>query len=51
VSWTPADPWKVQKVDEGPAHAVVIVFKNGAGRIRMTVTCVAGTPTVVTLPL
>jgi hypothetical protein len=29
----------------------VIVFKSGASRIRMTVTCVAGAPTAVTLAL
>jgi serine/threonine-protein kinase len=51
VSWTPADPYKVQRVTEGPAIAPAVIFKNAASRIRMTVTCVAGTPTVVTLPL
>lgn len=51
TSWTPADPYKVQKVDEGPALTAAIVFRKPASRIRMTVTCVAGTPSVVTLPL
>ncbi len=51
VSWTPTDPYKVQRVNPGPAVSAVIVFKQAASRIRMTVTCVAGTPTVVTLPL
>jgi len=51
VSWTPTDPYVVQKVNQGPAVAAVIVFKDRSSRIRMTVTCVAGTPTVVTLPL
>ena len=51
VSWTPNDPYVVQRVKAGPALAAVIIFKNGASRIRMTVTCVAGIPTVVTLPL
>jgi serine/threonine-protein kinase len=51
VSWTPADPYQVQKVTEGPAITAAVVFKKAASRIRMTVTCVAGTPTVVTLPL
>jgi hypothetical protein len=51
VSWTPKDPYVVQKVDEGPAVTAVIVFKSQKSRIRMTVTCVAGTPTVVVLPL
>jgi serine/threonine protein kinase len=51
VSWTPNDPYVVQRVKAGPALAAVIVFRNGTSRIRMTVTCVAGTPTVATLPL
>ncbi|RSM56648.1 serine/threonine protein kinase [Actinoplanes sp. ATCC 53533] len=51
VSWTPTDPYVVQRVNQGPAVAAVIVFKKPASRIRMTVTCVAGVPTVVTLPL
>jgi serine/threonine-protein kinase len=41
----------VQKVDEGPALTAVIVFQDGPSRIRTTVTCVAGAPTAVTLPL
>ncbi len=51
VSWAPADPYRVQRVTDGPARAAVIVFKSGTSRIRMTVTCVAGVPTAVTTPL
>ena len=53
LSWTPTDAYDVQRVAEGPALAAVVVFKKekAAGRIRMTVTCVADTPTAVTLPL
>jgi len=51
VSWAAADPYEVQKVDEGPALAAEIIFKRAASRIRMTVTCVAGMPTAVVLPL
>jgi serine/threonine-protein kinase len=51
LSWTPTEPYQVQKVDEGPALTAAVVFRKPASRIRMTVTCVAGTPTVVTLPL
>ncbi|WP_433721754.1 serine/threonine-protein kinase [Actinoplanes sp. CA-051413] len=51
TSWTPTDPYEVQRVNEGPALTAVIVFRDGKSRIRMTVTCVAGTPTVVSLPL
>jgi serine/threonine-protein kinase len=51
VSWTPTDPYQVQRVNEGPALTAVIVFRAGTSRVRMTATCVAGTPTVVSLPL
>ncbi|MFI7545840.1 protein kinase [Actinoplanes sp. NPDC049599] len=51
VSWTPTDPYEVQKVTDGPAPTAAIVFRDGKSRIRMTVTCAAGTPTAVTLPL
>ncbi|WP_246595428.1 serine/threonine-protein kinase [Actinoplanes auranticolor] len=51
VSWTPTDPYEVQRVNEGPALTAVIVFRDGKSRVRMTATCVAGTPTVVSLPL
>ena len=53
LSWTPEDTYDVQRVTEGPALAAVVVFKKekAASRIRMTVTCVADTPTAVTLPL
>jgi eukaryotic-like serine/threonine-protein kinase len=51
VAWAPKDPYQVDKVSAGPALTAAIVFKHAASRIRMTVTCVAGEPTVVTLPL
>ncbi|MFB9362256.1 serine/threonine-protein kinase [Actinoplanes nipponensis] len=51
ISWTAADRYEVQKVDEGPAPAAEIVFKKAKSRIRMTVTCVDGDPTVAVLPL
>jgi serine/threonine-protein kinase len=51
TSWTPKSPYEVERVNAGPVLAATIVFKNGASRIRMTVTCVAGAPTAVVLPL
>lgn len=51
TSWDPAEDYKVDKVDAGPALASVITFKKKSARIRMTVTCVAGIPTAVVLPL
>jgi serine/threonine-protein kinase len=51
VSWDPKSPYQVERVSAGPVVAAVIVFKHGLSRIRMTVTCVAGIPTAVSLPL
>jgi eukaryotic-like serine/threonine-protein kinase len=51
VSWAPKPPYEVQRVNAGPIVAAAIIFKNKASRIRMTVTCVAGEPTTVNLPL
>ena len=47
VSWTAKDPYEVERVVAGPALAAVVVFGDAASRVRMTVTCVAGTPTLV----
>jgi serine/threonine-protein kinase len=51
VAWTPNQPYKVERVSAGPAVAAAIVFKHGNSRIRMTVTCQAGSPSVATTPL
>ncbi|MEU7902976.1 protein kinase domain-containing protein [Actinoplanes sp. NPDC049118] len=51
VAWAPKDPYQVERVSAGPAFTASIVFKHVASRIRMTVTCVAGSPTAVTLPI
>ena len=50
-SWDPADGYAVEKVQPGPSLTTVIVFRSAPSRYRMTVTCVAGTPTPVVLPL
>ncbi|MET8151938.1 protein kinase [Actinoplanes sp. NPDC049668] len=51
ISWAPKDPYQVEQVAAGPALTAAIVFRYVASRIRMTVTCVAGSPTAVTLPI
>jgi eukaryotic-like serine/threonine-protein kinase len=50
-SWTPKSHYAVEQVNPGPVLAATIVFKSATTRIRMTVTCVAGEPTTVNLPL
>ena len=49
--WEPAEGYAVQKVKSGPALTAEIVFRGASARYRMTVTCVAGIPTPVVLPL
>ncbi len=51
TSWEPADGYEAEKVVAGPALAPQIIFKGAKNRYRMTVTCVAGVPTPVVLPL
>jgi predicted Ser/Thr protein kinase len=51
TSWEAAPGYSVQKVDQGPAIAPEVVFKGASARYRMTVTCVAGTPAPLVLPL
>ena len=51
LAWEPATNWSVYDVAAGPAATTSIVFKKGASMTRMTVTCLAGTPTAVVLPL
>jgi serine/threonine-protein kinase len=51
TSWEPAAGYEVEKVKSGPALTTEIVFKGSPDRYRTTVTCVAGLPTPVVLPL
>jgi serine/threonine-protein kinase len=44
LSWSATKPYRVGRVDAGPASAAVAVFIRGKQQIRMTVTCTAGTP-------
>jgi eukaryotic-like serine/threonine-protein kinase len=41
----------VESATAGPALTTAVVFAHGLSRIRTTVTCLAGTPTAVVLPL
>jgi Protein kinase domain len=50
-AWEPADGFTVQTVVAGPAVTTSIVFAGTLRRYRITVTCVAGQPTPVVLPL
>ena len=47
----PEPGFDVESFDAGPTVAAEIVFVDGLERYRMTVTCVAGIPTPVVLPL
>ncbi len=47
----PADGYEVEKIVAGPALTPQVVFKGPKNRYRMTVTCVAGAPAPVVLPL
>ena len=51
ISWQANPGYSVEKVEPGPALTTSVVFKGVLDRFRMTVTCVAGTPTPVVLPL
>ncbi|MFI7601042.1 protein kinase [Actinoplanes sp. NPDC049681] len=50
VAWAAVDPYKVERVNPGPAPTAAVVFAHGPSRIRMRVTCVAGVPVLATLP-
>jgi hypothetical protein len=51
VTWAAKPPYQVERVNPEPVPTAVIVFRHAASRIRTAVTCAAGSPTVVTLPL
>ena len=51
TSWGANPGFTVEKVTPGPALTAEIVFRGTPTRYRMTVTCVAGTPTPLELPL
>lgn len=47
----PEPGFDLENIDSGPTLAAEVVFAAGLERYRMTVTCVAGVPTPVVLPL
>jgi serine/threonine protein kinase len=49
--WQPADGFEVERVIPGPALSALVIFRGGLARYRMNVSCVAGSPTAVVLPL
>jgi serine/threonine-protein kinase len=49
--WEAKPGFTVDKVEPGPALTASVAFQGTPTRYRMTVTCVAGTPTPVVLPL
>ena len=51
VTWEPRPGWTVYSVAAGPALTTSVVFKKDTSKVRMTVTCVAGSPTAVILGL
>ncbi|GAA0540416.1 hypothetical protein GCM10010172_22090 [Paractinoplanes ferrugineus] len=51
-TWWEAKPgYSVEDVDPGPSLAPAAIFRSMFTRYRTTVTCVAGSPTAVVLPL
>ncbi|SDT77149.1 serine/threonine-protein kinase [Actinoplanes derwentensis] len=51
LAWDPAPGFTAERVDPGPGLTAVAVFAGDLSRYRMTVTCVAGSPSAVVLPL
>ncbi|GAA1632706.1 hypothetical protein GCM10009828_070710 [Actinoplanes couchii] len=51
LAWEPAPGFGTERVDPGPGLTAVAVFGGLLERHRMTVTCVAGRPSAVVLPL
>ncbi|WP_231956790.1 MULTISPECIES: serine/threonine-protein kinase [unclassified Actinoplanes] len=51
LDWTPADGYSVERVDPGPGLTASVTFASDVTRDRMSVTCFAGRPSAVVLPL
>ncbi|MFD0520208.1 protein kinase domain-containing protein [Paractinoplanes durhamensis] len=51
TGWAAKPGYSVETVEPGPALTVMAIFKGTLTRYRITVTCVAGSPTPVVLPL
>jgi eukaryotic-like serine/threonine-protein kinase len=50
LSWTPAKPYKVERVDPGPASPATAVFGHGNSTVQMSITCTGGVPSATTIP-
>ena len=51
TAWEPKEGFSVERADPGPALTTAVVFAGDLMRFRMTVTCFAGRPSAVVLPL
>ncbi|MBB4737219.1 serine/threonine-protein kinase [Actinoplanes octamycinicus] len=51
LDWQPAEGFVVERVDPGPGLTPSVVFAGTLSRYRMSVTCFAGKPSAVVLPL
>ncbi|WP_221324168.1 serine/threonine-protein kinase [Actinoplanes sp. L3-i22] len=51
LSWEPAEGFVAERVDPGPGLTASVVFAGGLSRYRMSITCFAGKPSAVVLPL
>jgi hypothetical protein len=50
LSWSPAQGYREDGVNRGPAPAASVKFKNGKSEVVVHVTCKAGEPRAVTTP-
>jgi serine/threonine-protein kinase len=50
LSWTPVKPYKVERVDAGPATSATAVFRHGNNTVQMIITCADGVPSATTIP-
>jgi serine/threonine protein kinase len=44
LSWTPTKPYKVERVEPGPALQATAAFRHGNTIVQMTITCAQGAP-------
>ncbi|WP_189328658.1 serine/threonine-protein kinase [Actinoplanes ianthinogenes] len=51
LDWQPAEGFEVERADPGPGLTPSVVFAGVVNRYRMSVTCFAGKPSAVVLPL
>jgi len=44
LSWTPTKPYKVERIEPGPAMPAIAAFRHGNRIVQMTITCAEGAP-------